>query len=225
LKKVKTEFEIQIPKLTDDSKQEAEKIQHEKEVLGEQFIHLKAQDENMVGELRVQIDKLKPELEKERVRAFNFEQESNHKLQEEIGHVRQESEQKNKELEAVITQLRLELENSQKIEIQFKQSVSTKDKLIIELYEKIGNLETEISHKEIELDENKAHFLTLIEKKDEEIERLKIDVQRELPSVDIKEKPVDKTKACNHGPQIRELQGKVEELEGDIFLKESEIDI
>jgi len=78
------------------------------------------------------------------------------------------------------------------------------------------------------------------QKLQEEIERLRIDVQRELDNssvdiqekpvdiqerpVDIQEKPVDKTKTCNHGPQIRELQGKVEELERDIFLKESEIE-
>jgi len=73
---------------------------------------------------------------------------------------------------------------------------------------------------ELELTKQENHKLQ------EQIERLKIDVQEELdaPSADIKEKAVDKTKACNHGPQIRELQGKVEELEGNMFLKETEIE-
>lgn len=48
--------------------------------------------------------------------------------------------------------------------------------------------------------------------------------QPHLPETQIQEKIVEIVKSCNHLPEIRELQGKIDSLQGDLSLKNDEIE-
>ena len=240
------DFNIEIGTLKEDLNKVQAEAEHLKDVVDkrdEEIEELKRQNHALEADIDTKDDKIKTlanELEKLR-HDLSEEKHEKKELEDEIEKLKKEHDKHARDLKDKLGEKEKHCEDFEKENERLQGDLKDKDRHIADLKEEMEKTQNDLLNKNRDLHdeigklkedfakENERLHDKLDEKEDQiknfrdELEKHAKEHRPHQPEVQVQEKIVERVKECDHIPEIRKLQGKVEMLEGDSSLKEGEI--